>query len=340
MSLKRPIRRFWNFLERENLVSLFWLIITLIGFGAVAITWFEPGVKLYDGLWWSVVTLTTVGYGDISPASLGGRLVAAVLMFFGVGLVGLFSATIAGTMVAKKMNEERGMNSYKFKNHIILCEWNHRAWVIFNEFRADPQTEDAPIVVIADLDHKPVNDENLFFVQGSVTDETLQRANLAKARTAVILGNDEFDPMTRDAKVVLTTLTVETLNPDVYTIVELVDEANIRHCQRANADEIIVTSELNSSLIARTALNHGISRVVSELVRTGQGNDLYKVGAPEFSVGQTFIEVFTDLKRDHQCIVLAVQKGIKGEVISNPANDYILEQGDYLMVISKEKPKF
>jgi len=259
-------------------------------------------------------------------------------MFFGVGLVGFFGATIAGTMVARKMNAERGMNSYNFKNHIILCEWNHRAWVIFNEFRKDPQTEHAPIVVIANLEYKPVNDENLFFIQGSVTDETLQRANLAKARTAVILGDDKLDPMTRDDKVVLTTLTVEALNPAVYTIVELVDEANIRHCERANADEIIVTSELNSSLIARTALNHGISRVVSELVRTGHGNDLYKVGVPESVVGRPFIDVFTEFKQQHQCIILAVQKA--GKVVSNPPNDLTLESGDYLMLVAPEKPKF
>lgn len=337
MILKRPLRRFWNFLERENLDSLFWVIVGLIMAGAITITWFEPNVQIYDGLWWSVVTLTTVGYGDISPTSLGGRLIASVLMFFGAGLVAVFSATIAGTMVARKMNEERGMASYNFKNHIILCEWNHRAWVIFNEFRSDPQTENAPIVVIADLDHKPINEENLFFIQGSVTDETLLRANLPKARTAVILGDDKLDPTTRDAKVVLITLTVESLNPDVYTIVEIVDEANIRHCERANADEIIVTSELNSSLIARTALNHGISRVISEMVRTGQGNDLHKVKVPEAMAGRPFLDVFTELKQNHQCIVLAVQQG--GEVMSNPPNDFVVKSGDYLMLIAKDKPK-
>ena len=338
MILKRSLRRAWNFLERENLDSLFWAIVILIVAGAVAITWFEPNVQFYDGLWWSVVTLTTVGYGDISPASLGGRLIASVLMFFGAGLVAVFSATIAGTMVARKMNEERGMTSYNFKDHIILCEWNHRAWVIFNEFRSDPQTEGAPIVVIADLERKPVNEENLFFIQGSVTDETLQRANLAKARTAVILGDDKLDPTTRDAKVILITLTVESLNPAVYTIVEIVDEANIRHCERANADEIIVTSELNSSLIARTALNHGISKVVSEIVRTGQGNDLHKVKVPDFAVGRPFVEIFAELKEKHQCIVLAVQQ--EDKVISNPPNDLLLKREDYLMLISPKKPKF
>lgn len=337
--LRQQIIRFWNFLERENLHLLLIIIVGIIAAGTLTITLFEPKVKMVDGLWWSVVTLTTVGYGDIAPETLGGRLIAAVMMFIGVGLVSFFGATIAGYMVDRKMKEDRGMTSYKFKNHIILCEWNHRAWVIFNEFRADPQTLDIPIVVIADIERKPVNDEHLFFIQGQVTDETLERANLAQAKTAIILGNDKLDPTTRDAKVVLNTLTIESINPAVYTIVELIDEANIRHCERANADEIVVISQLNSSLLARTALNHGISNVITELVRTGYGNQLYKVPLPASMVGRSFMDIFVQIKEEHQAIVLAIQTEIEGEVKANPASDYRLEASNYLIIVAEGTPK-
>jgi voltage-gated potassium channel len=260
-------------------------------------------------------------------------------MFFGIGLLGMLSATLASVLVEKKFKEDRGMTSFNFENHIILCEWNHRARTILSEFRADPQTANAPIVLIAEIPRKPVNDENLFFIRGSVNDETLKRANLTKASTVVVLGDDRLDATARDAKVVLTTLTVESLNPEVYTIVELVDEAHVQHCKRAKADEIIVSSELSSGLISRAALNHGITKVVSELLSAQYGNDLHKLPIPGSMVGRPFIEVFTEMKQVHQSIVLALQKGEEGEVISNPPVDYQLEQGDNLIVISDKRPQ-
>lgn len=51
-----------------------------------------------DALWWAIVTATTVGYGDISPATLEGRVIAALLMLVGIGVIGIFTASIASQM--------------------------------------------------------------------------------------------------------------------------------------------------------------------------------------------------------------------------------------------------
>jgi voltage-gated potassium channel len=338
MRFRARIRRIRRFLWRENLHRLLALIGIMIVLSSIGITLLE-GMPAIDALWWTVVTLTTVGYGDISPGTIGGRIIAVVIMFFGIGLLGMLSATLASVLVEKKFKEDRGMTSYNFENHIILCEWNHRTRAILNEFRVDPQTANASIVLIAEIPRKPVDDENLFFIQGSVNDETLNRANLPKASTVVILGDDRLDATARDAKVVLTTLTIESLNPEVYTIVELMDEAHVQHCKRAKADEIIVSSELSSGLISRAALNHGITKVVSELLSAQYGNDLYKLPIPISMIDRPFIEVFMEMKQKHQSIVLALQKGEQGEVISNPPVDYQLEQSDYLIVISDKRPQ-
>lgn len=335
----RRFRRILRFLWRENLHRLLALIGIMVLFSTIGIVLLEPGISLLNALWWTIVTLTTVGYGDISPVTIGGRIIAVIIMFFGIGLLGMLSATLASVLVEKKFKEERGMTSFNFENHIILCEWNHRARGILSEFRVDSKTANAPIVLIAEIPRKPIDDENLFFIQGSVNDETLKRANLIKASTVVVLGDDRLDATARDAKVVLTTLTIESLNPKAYTIVELVDEAHVQHCKRAKADEIIVSSELSSGLISRAALNHGITKVVSELLSAQYGNDLHKLPIPASMIGRPFIEVFTEMKKEHQSIVLALQKGEDGEVISNPPGDHQLEQGDNLIVISDKRPQ-
>jgi voltage-gated potassium channel len=338
MRLWTRIRRILLFLKRENLHRLLLILLVMILISTLGLALFEPNTSLVNAFWWSIVTLTTVGYGDITPRTIGGRLIGMLIMFFGIGLLGMFTATIASIFVERKLKEDRGMRSYDFEGHMILCQWNDRARDILQELRSDPLAETVPVVLIADIEVKPVDDENLFFIQGEVTEENLKRANLAKASTVIVLGDDRLDSNARDAKAVLTTLTIETLNREVYTIVELVNEANVRHCERANADEIIVGSEFSTKLISRAALDHGISKVLSELLSSRFGNELYKIAVPPSLAGRGFIDVFTEMKRANQSIVLAVQKGETGDVVSNPSVDLQVEQGDYLIVIASNRP--
>ena len=337
--LRARFRNLYILLRRENLLRLFLILASMILLGAIGMSIFEPNTSFSSAIWWSVVTLTTVGYGDISPTTLGGRLIGMLIMFCGIGVLGIFSATVASVLVERKLKEDRGMHSYDFTDHIILCEWNYRAKEIVHELHADQQGHEVPIVLIAEIDLKPIDNDNLYFIQGDLNEETLNRANLAKARSTIILGDDSLEPRARDAKVVLSTLTVESLNPEVYTIVELVDATNVRHCERAQANEIIVGSEFSSKLISRATMEHGISKVVSELLSSRFGNNLFKVPVPGPMAGQSFMDVFTEMKKVHNSTVLAVLKGGEGEVVSNPPADHRVAADDYLIVVSARRPQ-
>ena len=79
----------------------------LIVAGGMAAWIVEPQIdSLVDGLWWSLVTATTVGYGDISPQSGLGRLVAAALMVIGIGAIGLLTATFATYFIQEQRTEQ------------------------------------------------------------------------------------------------------------------------------------------------------------------------------------------------------------------------------------------
>ena len=328
----------WQFMQRENLSRLFLLTTVIILISTFAISVVEPDMTVLNGLWWSIVTMTTVGYGDISPASIGGRIIAVIMMFFGIGLLGMFSASVASVLVENKLREERGLNTFKYRNHIILCEWNHRTREIINELRNDPKTAEQPLVLIADIPTKPINDNNLFLVAGNVNDETLQRANLAEAHTVVILGDESLEATARDAKVVLATLTIESLNPNVYTIVELVSSDNVRHCERASANEIIVNNHVTSGLLARATLDHGITKVISEWLSVDHGDELYKIRVPATLVSKPFIQALTTMKQNHGCIILGVERNGDGHVLSNPAADFVLGENDSLVVVCADRP--
>jgi voltage-gated potassium channel len=338
MKRQKYLKRFLRFIQRENLHRLLLIIAILLVISTVGLAFFETGIGWTNALWWSIVTLTTVGYGDIAPTTFAGRIIGVVVMIFGIGMLGMFTATIASIFVEKKLKENRGMKSFKFENHTILCEWNHRTAEILRELRSDKRMEGQPVILIANEEMKPADDEDLHFIKGDITEENLKRANLEKAKTVVVLGDETLDANARDAQVVLAALTVESMNPDVYTIVELVNESNVRHCKRANADEIIVGDEFSSRLISRAALDHGISLVLSELLSSRYGNEIYKIPLPPELGDKNFIEIFTEMKSRYNSIVLAIQKGSDDAVISNPPSDHPVAQEDFLIIISNDRP--
>lgn len=170
-----------------------------------------------------------------------------------------------------------------------------------------------------------------------VCEETLEKANLKKAQTIIVLGDDAAETTARDAKVVLTTLTIESMNPEVYSVVELVDKRHEPHCLRANADEIIIGSELSSHLIASAASDHGISRVVTELLSSRYGNELYSMPVPVEMAGKKFLDVFVAMKTEHNVTVFGIQKGRAGAFLPNPDAEYPVTAEDLLLVISRDR---
>jgi voltage-gated potassium channel len=90
-------------------LRIFALIVAVLLYGTTGHLYFElpenPTLSWPDGLWWSVVTMTTVGYGDYFPRSIGGRfLVAVPLMFFGIGLLG-YVLSVAATALVQSQNQ-------------------------------------------------------------------------------------------------------------------------------------------------------------------------------------------------------------------------------------------
>jgi voltage-gated potassium channel len=299
---------------------------------------FEKTPRIVDAFWWSFVTITTVGYGDITPSTIGGRIIGVVVMVFGIGILGMFTATIASAFVDTKLKEGKGVNSVKVKDHFIICGWSYKAKEIISELRADKKVKDKPIVIIADIPEKPLEDENTYFIHGEVDLDILQKANLREASVVMVLTDEDLDSYSRDAKVVLNTLSIRKLNPNVYICVEISDSRNMQHGKLAGADEIIVIGELSGNLLVQAALDHGITKIITELVSNKFGNELYKVKTPESFVGKQFIDVLKLIKERHNAIIVAIESGKENKLEANPPIDYTIKSGDDLIVIAHERP--
>jgi voltage-gated potassium channel len=127
---------------------------------------------------------------------------------------------------------------------------------------------------------------------------------------------------------ILAVMAIESIAPQVRTVVEANNPMHVPHFRRAEADEILVTSRLASRLLARSALYPGLSELVTDIVSGGEGSELYRVALPADYVGLS-----TKLRGEHRATLLAVTRD--GHSMTNPQADFRLQDGDDAVVVAE-----
>jgi voltage-gated potassium channel len=142
----RAYRTIGGILGTNGLGRAVVVVIVVILLAGLAIWTVEPEIgSVSDGLWWAFVTATTVGYGDISPASLGGRLIALALMTVGIGLLGLITASVATYFLRGGSTEAVTESPHVTHLRALLDRWSelgaedrHAAVALLARLAGDP----------------------------------------------------------------------------------------------------------------------------------------------------------------------------------------------------------
>ena len=186
-------------LHRERVFALILAVVTLIFLGAVGFSLTEPGegawlTRFAQGAWWALVTLTTVGYGDVVPITTLGRLVAAGIIMGGVLSLSLITATVASVFIERKFRQERGLEPVKTTQHILLLGWNEEGEALLDQLlkRLPP---DIPLVLVNKQPPEQMEAlQDLYptktpvFLRGDYSrEEILLKANVLQAFKAIIL---------------------------------------------------------------------------------------------------------------------------------------------------------
>jgi len=124
------LKELYILLKNERLFYFIFAAFFIVILGAFAIFiadryyLLKEGRSFFDAVYWAVVTLATVGYGDIVPRSTTGKIFAILVIISGPFILSLITATISSIFIERKIKEGRGLEPIKEKGHIIICGWN------------------------------------------------------------------------------------------------------------------------------------------------------------------------------------------------------------------------
>jgi voltage-gated potassium channel len=319
------------------LVVLFWTATALIYLA-------EQGRNPdFDTPWAAVrwVFLTVVQGAPWDAQTVVGKFTAYGVEILKPVSIAVLTAALTSYLFDLIVRRGSGMGRAHVKNHIVICGWSSKGAEIIREIRGRGDDEsDRRLVVLAPLESTPTKDELTTFISGNPTEAAdLKRAGIERAAVAIVLADNSYadiDVEEMDSRTLLTTLAIESLNPNCYTCVEVVHSINREHFNRTKADELVVSGHLTGALLAHSAVARGLSKIVDDLLTFPSGDEFYWVRIPPGLVGMKFYDVLTQLKLRLDCLPLAI--GHDGTYTTNPSVDHVLGEGDRLLVVAKSEP--
>ncbi len=301
---------FRNITSEPNTRILFYIFIGLIVLGTIEFLIERlsgnPDIQIRKGLeavWWLIVTITTVGYGDYVPKTDVGRVIAMFTIIFGVMFFSIISGSIASLLVDIRLKERRGLGKVSYKEHIIILGWNSNLEKILSSLPIFIGNRNFNLVLVNDgteEDYDEIKSHfpgiNLKFVHGDFTKENvLKRANIDFAKYIIILadtyGNRSFDEA--DDRTLHAVLTIKAITPDVKIFTEVVKQDKAKHLMRAGADTIIVNGEFNPVLITSSLVSPALPNFIRELiVNYTDTPKIQLIDVPRSFIGKPFKELF------------------------------------------------
>ncbi len=265
-SLVRIMRRVRRRRELGLLVILVVLGASVVG-NALTFFVFErsvlPDLTIGDSFWYSVISITTIGYGDLSASALGARIGTVVfIILFGLVAFTSTAGVLVDWILELRMKEQTGMATVHAKGHLLIVHFPNETRVhhIVDEFLADPGHRWAEIIIIADtVNSLPFDHPNVSFVRGSPLDEeTYLRARLNEASQAIILSTDYNDPNS-DSVVASAAAVITSLSPNTRVVAECMSPRHRRLFSGVPDATLVYTLRMANNLLIQESQDPGVT---------------------------------------------------------------------------------
>ncbi len=322
-----------------------WKVAVGIFLGLFLVSWFfmmffEPkGSPIVDTYWWYyLVTASTVGYGDMTPTTVGGRVVGLVIIFGSVTAFGVLTAQLITFMSNFAAKIRSGTMHLDEEEHVIILGYNeYKTERIIEELHADPVLSHATIVLAFDpsqatedpLPHMP----EVRPAKGKLSSPILlKRVCATKAHRVIVDGQN-------DDETLAICLMVNQLNQTAHIVAALhsLDEyAEKIHLIRPSI-ECVPTAMV--TMIVQATQDPGITRLYGSLLSNLTGSAGFRVHIPEGAGEWEFYKVLLHFKKNYNATIIAsaASHDYAAAIHENPAWDEIIQGGMSLYYIAPKR---
>ncbi len=330
--------------EFAIIATAFGLMVILCFAHALWFVTFEPHHSYGDALWLSFITITTIGYGDISATTPLARIGTVVFALLGLVVFGALMSSMAALVINHFQNlselKRKGFIMITCRNHILIVNWQSEKAIryMIGEYRADPKTTDSDIVIISDeIKELPADMREMpgiHFVHGGVTNpKTYERAAIKEASSALVLAKNLEDSNSDMLSIGVVCL-LERLHPKIDSTVECIADENAVLMEAQGADRVVMTSGVVSRLLAKATKNRGVAPAVLEMLNTTTGNSLFSTDRTDKFVGMDYHQITASLNETANILLVGIMR--KGKVLLNPKQESI-KNGDRLIYLSENQ---
>ena len=305
--------------SRILFIAVIWLVLWLLSSFAFYYAETIKGggsISISDSLYWALITMATVGYGDITPSTSLGRIVASATAIFGIAIYTLAISLLADAFLNITMRRILGMARLRKKDILVIgsdetCK--HAIQELIEnglEDRIGWLTQE-----------QPKTPPDVDFMVGDIDEESLMKAGLKDAKHVIICLDD-------DSKTIHTSLLVKKLNKDTTIIAETETNKTAEMLKELGLAKTISKSIIGR-LLASSVFEPDVPDVITELASVEGEIDLVETTLKHDTKVQEF-EKTQDAK------ILAIRKK-DGRIIYTPAEDLEVEKGDQIVYTRKTK---
>ncbi len=285
------------------------------------------GISFIDALYYSTVTLTTTGYGDITPMAPHARLINALIITpVRVGFLVLLVGTTIEVLTKEGSRSIRdSLWRKRMRNHVVVIGYGTKGRSAVNTLRR--QGEAADKIVVIDSSAGAVNEANLDGLaafQGDATRRTLlRRAEVSKARQVII-------SLDRDDAAILTTLNVPQINPPAGVTVSVREQDNVKLVRQSGASSVVTSSETVGRLLGLSAIGPDLGTIMQDMLTGAEGLEVHQRLAEPDEVGKPPSSVLGER------VIGVVRNGTLRRFYDQTATR--VETGDELIVVRRAQP--
>ena len=309
-----------------------WLVVFAVAaalvLGTVGFHLLE-GWSLLDSLYVSAQTVTTVGYGDLTPQSAGGRIFATVFMLFGVGVVLYCLTTAVHSIVQSELVATFGQRRLsrkmsKLRNHFIICGAGRVGSHLVRDLKHAGE-----LFIVIERDANKVaeltNQGVAVLVRDATLEESLRDAGVEHARGLAACLPDDADN-------VYVVLTARDLNANLHIVARAAEEPAEVKLVRAGANRVIAPTIIGGHRMATALLKPAVADFIDSI--TASQLELtfeqVEVEASSVLIGRKLCD--TNIRSELDIVIVSIRRN-DGEMFFNPSGDATIESGDMLIAI-------